>query len=142
MADLPGEEAVAVIPSPAAPRRGKARRGIPGHLHGSSRRGTFLIVRIAYNFYVYMLTNKSNEVLYAGVTNDLAKRLWQHRNLPGNGFANRYNCNRLVYYEWYQDIRQAIARETQIKGWSRAKKDALVVSMNPEWRDLSEEWDE
>ena len=100
-----------------------------------------MIVRIAYNFYVYMLTNKPNEVLYTGITNDLEKRIWQHRNLRGNGFAHRYNCDRLVYYEWYQDVRQAIERETQIKSWSRSKKDSLIASMNPEWRDLSEEWD-
>jgi putative endonuclease len=88
-----------------------------------------------------MMTNKWNNVLYTGVTNDLQRRLWEHRNLVGRGFTKRYNCNRLVYFEWYQDIRDAIARETQIKAWSRAKKDALIASLNPEWKNLSHEWD-
>jgi putative endonuclease len=97
-------------------------------------------VRIAYNFYVYMMTNKGKNVLYTGVTNDLQKRLWQHRNSNGKSFTKRYNCDRLVYFEWYQDIRQAIDRETQIKGWSRSKKDALIATLNPEWKNLAEEW--
>jgi putative endonuclease len=98
-------------------------------------------VRVAYNFYVYMMTNKGKNVLYMGVTNDRQKRIWQHRNQNGSSFTKRYNCDRLVYFEWYQDIRQAIARETQIKGWSRSKKDALIASLNPEWKDLTEDWD-
>ncbi|MEA2239077.1 MAG: putative endonuclease [Thermoanaerobaculia bacterium] len=88
-----------------------------------------------------MTTNRWKNVLYTGVTNDLLRRVWQHRNGVKEGFTKKYNCDRLVYFEWYQDIRQAIERETEIKKWSRAKKDALVASMNPEWRDLSEEWD-
>ena len=103
-------------------------------------RGTLLIVRLAYNFYVYMMTNKSFEVLYTGVTNDLQRRLWEHRNSRGPAFAARYNCHRLVYFEWSQDIRDAIAREKQIKGWSRAKKEALIATTNPEWNDLSAGW--
>jgi putative endonuclease len=87
-----------------------------------------------------MTTNRWLNVLYTGVTNDLSRREWEHRNKFNEGFTKTYNCDRLVYFEWYQDIRQAIARETQIKKWSRAKKDALVASMNPEWRDLSEDW--
>lgn len=97
-------------------------------------------MRVAYNFYVYMLTNRWNNVLYTGVTNDLLRRGWEHQNKVHDGFTKMYNCDRLVYFEWYQDIRQAIERETQVKKWSRAKKDALVNSMNPEWRDLSEDW--
>lgn len=97
-------------------------------------------MRVAYNFYVYMMTNRWKNVLYTGVTNDLLRRGWEHRNKVHDGFTKMYNCDRLVYFEWYQDIRQAIERETQIKKWSRAKKDALVASMNPEWRDLSEDW--
>ncbi len=97
-------------------------------------------MRIAYNFYVYMMTNKSKNVLYTGVTNDLQRRSWQHGNKTGGRFTKLYNCDRLVYFEWYQDVRQAIARETQIKAWSRSKKDTLIATMNPEWRDLTEDW--
>jgi putative endonuclease len=103
-------------------------------------RGKLIIVRVAYNFYVYLTTNKSSEVLYTGVTNDLQRRLWAHRNSRGRFFAARYNCHRLVYFEWSQDIRDAIAREKQIKGWSRAKKEALIATTNPEWKDLSAGW--
>jgi putative endonuclease len=87
-----------------------------------------------------MMTNKSSEVLYTGVTNDLQRRLWEHRNSRGPAFAARYNYHRLVYFEWSQDIRDAIAREKQIKGWSRAKKEALIATTNPEWNALSNAW--
>ena len=91
-------------------------------------------------FYVYMMTNRWKNVLYTGVTNDLVRRVWQHRKRVKEGFTKKYNCDQLVYLEWYQDVRQAIERETQIKKWSRAKKNALIASLNPEWRDLSDEW--
>ena len=85
------------------------------------------------------MTNRS-KTLYVGVTNDLEKRVWQHKNGVFEGFTSRYKLDRLVYYEQYSDIRNAIAREKQIKGGLRIKKLQLIVSMNPEWRDLSEEW--
>jgi len=88
-----------------------------------------------------MVTNRWRNVLYTGITNDLHRRAWQHRNGVGSRFTRRYNCDQLVYFEWYVDVRQAIERETQIKSWTRAKKDALVGSVNPDWRDLSREWD-
>jgi putative endonuclease len=116
------------------------RRGIPRPLALRLPPREIGRVRVAYNFYVYMLTNRWKNVLYTDVTNDLLRRGCEHRNKVHDGFTKMYNCGRLVYFEWYQDIRQAIERETQIKKWSRAKKDALVASMNPEWRDLSEEW--
>jgi len=127
------------LPSTVIPSREDGEES-PATCHRRTLRGTFRTVRTAYNFYVYILSNKWRNVLYTGVTNDLQKRLWQHRNGAGRGFAKRYNCDQLVYFEWYDDIRQAIARETQIKGWSRSKKDVLIASTNPELRDLSGEW--
>jgi len=90
-------------------------------------------------YYVYLLTNKTNSVLYIGVTNNLERRLYEHKNKLVEGFTQRYNVNKLVYYEETNDVESAIAREKQLKGWSRVKKDNLVNSLNPEWRDLSEE---
>ena len=91
------------------------------------------------NYYVYILTNKSNYVTYIGVTNDLEKRLYQHKNDIIEGFTKKYRVHKLVYFESSTDIRAAIAREKQLKGWSRAKKIALVNTMNPSWRDLAED---
>lgn len=90
-------------------------------------------------FYVYMMTNRSRVVLYTGVTNDLHRRVWEHTNKAVRGFTSRYNVDRLVYYEDYRDVRDAIAREKEIKGWRREKKNSLVESMNPRWRDLGRE---
>ena len=87
------------------------------------------------NYYVYILTNYS-KTLYAGITNDLYRRLYQHREKTALGFTSKYKNHRLVYYEVYNDVRHAIAREKQIKGWLRAKRVALIESMNPTWRDL------
>lgn len=91
-------------------------------------------------FYVYILTNKKNRVLYAGVTNSLFHRASQHREKKVEGFTKRYNVTKLVYYETFDDIRDAIAREKQIKAGSRRKKIELINSVNPEWRDLFEDW--
>ena len=88
-------------------------------------------------YYVYMLTNKSNKVLYTGVTNDLVRRVYEHKHhLAKDSFTSRYNINRLVYFEETSDVRAAIEREKQIKSWSRARKDTLVQSKNPTWEDL------
>ena len=84
------------------------------------------------------MTNNSG-TLYTGVTNDLQRRVFEHKNKLGEGFSKRYNLTRLVYYELTTDVNSAIAREKQIKGWRRAKKIALIQSINPTWRDLSEE---
>ena len=92
-------------------------------------------------YFVYMLTNASRTVLYTGVTGDLTRRLAQHRSGETGGFTARYRAHRLVYFEQTTDVRAAIAREKQLKGWSRAKKDALVESVNPLWQDLSASWD-
>ena len=90
-------------------------------------------------YYVYILTNKNNTVLYTGVTNDLIKRVHQHRNKLNAGFTSRYNVYKLVFFEEYNQIKDAIAREKQIKGGSRQKKLDLINAMNPEWKDLLDE---
>ena len=89
-------------------------------------------------YYVYMLTNKSGNVIYTGFTNNLKRRLYEHQNKLADGFTKKYNVSKLVYYEVTNDVDSAIAREKQIKGWTRAKKNALVESMNPQWCDLTE----
>ena len=88
-------------------------------------------------YFVYMVTNKGRTTLYIGITNSLMRRVSQHRQGEIPGFSARYNTNRLVYYEPYNDVRDAIAREKQLKGWSRKKKEALINSVNPEWTDLA-----
>ena len=92
-------------------------------------------------YYVYIMTNRSR-TLYTGVTNDLVRRVYEHKQKLIEGFTKKYNITILVYYEATPDIRSAIAREKQIKGWLRRKKIALIESMNPQWRDLSEDWSE
>jgi putative endonuclease len=87
-------------------------------------------------FYVYMMTNRSQVVLYTGITNSLMCRVWQHQNGGIKGFTKNYKVTRLVYYERFNDPRDAIAREKEIKGWRRQKKNALVERMNPKWADL------
>src|SRR5438270_470537 len=87
-------------------------------------------------YYVYILTNKWNTVLYAGVTNKLVDRTWQHKEKVVKSFTSKYNINKLVYYEVYQNPEEAIKREKQLKGGSRKKKTDLINKMNPEWRDL------
>ena len=91
-------------------------------------------------FFVYCLTNKNKTVLYTGVTNSLERRIWEHKQHAIPGFTKKYNCDRLIYLEEFSDIRDAIAREKQIKGWVRAKKEALIATMNPEWNDLAADW--
>ena len=86
--------------------------------------------------YVYMLTNWKNEVLYTGVTSDLQKRICQHRNHDFGGFSAKYKTHKVVYIEEFTDIRHAIEREKQIKSWSRKRKDELIESLNPGWKDL------
>ena len=87
-------------------------------------------------FFVYIMTNKANTVLYTGVTNNLKNRIHQHKLKRVNGFTQKYNINKLVYFETFNDISSAIAREKQIKAGSRKKKETLVNSFNPDWQDL------
>ena len=86
--------------------------------------------------YVYLLANKHNTVLYTGVTSDLIRRVYEHKNKLVNGFTQKYNVDRLIYYEACANIVVAIEREKQIKRWSRKKKDDLINALNPEWADL------
>ena len=91
------------------------------------------------NYYVYIISNRSR-TLYAGVTNNLERRIAEHKQKLIPGFSRKYNLSSLVYYEDTQDVLSAIAREKQIKGWLRSKKIALIESTNPEWNDLSTKW--
>jgi putative endonuclease len=91
------------------------------------------------SYHIYILTNKSR-TLYTGITNDLIRRVYEHKQKLVPGFTNKYNINQLVFHEETSDVNAAIAREKQIKGWTRAKKIALIESVNPEWRDLSDGW--
>jgi len=93
-----------------------------------------------YNFYVYILTNWNNKVMYIGMTNNLERRLYEHKNKLVDGFTKKYNIHKLVYYEHGNDVNAAIAREKEIKKWRREKKNNLVETMNPTWKDLSLEW--
>ena len=90
-------------------------------------------------YYVYIMSNTTNTVTYTGVTNNLLKRIYEHRNELGGEFTTKYNIKKLVYYEVYQDIENAISREKQIKSWSRKNKVKLINTMNQGWHDLSEE---
>jgi putative endonuclease len=88
---------------------------------------------------VYVLASKQNGTLYIGVTSDLAKRAWEHKNDLVEGFTKKYGVHRLVYYEMHEDMLSAITREKQLKKWNRAWKLELIEEKNPEWKDL---WDE
>ena len=87
--------------------------------------------------YIYFMTNVTNGVLYIGVTNSLKRRISEHAEGSGSVFTHKYNCTKLVYFESYPDIEQAITREKQLKHFKRAWKDKLVTSINPDWRDLA-----
>ena len=89
-----------------------------------------------YTYYVYILTNKTNTVLYTGVTNDIDRRIQEHRLPENHGFTARYKVHKLVYYEEFNDIEEAIMREKQIKGGSRQKKIDLINELNPKWEEL------
>ena len=91
------------------------------------------------DYYLYIMTNNSG-TLYAGVTNNLERRVYEHKHGIHDGFTKRYKLTRLVYYESTPDVLVAIQREKEIKGWVRRKKIALIASMNPYWTDLSEPW--
>jgi len=91
------------------------------------------------NAYIYFMTNNYNNVLYVGVTNDVVRRVAEHKAKINKGFTYKYNCDKLVYYETYDSITAAIAREKQLKNWKREWKDKLINDFNSEWKDLSEE---
>ena len=91
------------------------------------------------HYYVYIMTSPSG-TLYTGMTNDLKRRVYQHKHKLIEGFTKKYNVTRLAYYEETQDIQTAIAREKEIKSWRRSKKLELIKSLNPTWQDLSDGW--
>ena len=90
-------------------------------------------------YYVYILTNKSDKVMYIGVTNNLRRRLYEHKNQLVEGFTRKYHVHKLVYYEAYKEVKDAILREKRLKALLRIRKNGLVETMNPEWKDLSDE---
>jgi putative endonuclease len=93
------------------------------------------------HYYVYIITNPSR-TLYTGITNNLRRRLEEHKQKLVPGFTAKYNINRLVYFEVFEDVRNAIDCEKKIKSWTRAKRVSLVESRNPKWDDLSRDWDQ
>jgi len=94
-----------------------------------------------HDYCVYILTDKGRSTLYIGLTNDLATRLWQHRNPDHASFTQRYHCILLMPVEHFREVNAAIAREKQLKGWTRAKKIVLIERSNPRWEDLSADWE-
>ena len=92
-------------------------------------------------YYIYILTNWNNKVMYIGVTGNLRRRLYEHQHEMADGFTKQYHVHKLVYFETTTDVYTALSREKQLKNWSRAKKNWLVETMNPEWVDLSKNWD-
>jgi len=91
-----------------------------------------------HNYFVYIVTNKNKTVLYIGVTGDLQNRIFEHEKGLIDGFTKKYNCHYLIYYELFQDINDAIAREKELKKWRREKKEKLINEFNREWKFLNE----
>ena len=91
-------------------------------------------------YYVYMLANKTNSVLYTGITSNLQRRISEHKQKLVEGFTKKYNVTKLVYYEETGDVLSALTREKELKGWNREKKNKLINSVNLEWSDLSNSW--
>ena len=93
-----------------------------------------------HQYYVYIITNKKDGVLYIGVSNDLERRMFEHKNKLVKGFSSKYNLNKLIYFESYQFVKDAIKREKNLKKWKRDWKINLIVEDNADWIDLSEDW--
>ena len=91
-------------------------------------------------YYVYILTNWNHRILYTGVTNNIERRLYEHRHGVNDGFTKKYNAHKLVFYTSFSNIDDAIAFEKKVKGWRRSKKNALIEEENPYWKDLAEGW--
>ena len=96
-----------------------------------------MVIAVGKTYFIYIISNESR-MLYVGVTNDLHKRVFQHKSKLVPGFTQKYNLYKLVYFEQFGDIRAAIAREKEIKGWLRSKKVAVIAAINPQWMDLTE----
>ena len=94
---------------------------------------------MVHNYYIYIMASKTR-VIYTGMTNNLERRVYEHKEKLFKGFTSRYNVTRLVYYEYTNDVNAAILREKEIKAWRREKKIKLIESTNPEWQDLSDGW--
>lgn len=94
-----------------------------------------------HQYYVYIITNKKNGVLYIGMTNDLERRIFEHKHKLIDGFSKRYNLSKLIYYETYSQVQDAILREKRLKKWKRDWKINLILKENPNWNDLSLNWD-
>lgn len=92
-----------------------------------------------YHFYVYIMASESG-TLYIGITNNIVKRVWEHKNDTHEGFTKKYECHKLVYYEHFEFVWNALERETKLKKWNRNKKETLIKTMNPAWKDLAGEW--
>ena len=97
------------------------------------------MINMSKLYYVYIATNWKNTVLYTGVTNDLDRRMFEHKNKSTKGFTSKYNVNKLVYYDTFQNVSEAIEAEKKIKGGSRKKKIVLIENINPQWKDLISE---
>ena len=92
-----------------------------------------------HQYFVYIVASRSG-TLYIGMTNSIYRRALQHKRGEIEGFASKYHCNRLVYYESFDDVHKAIGREKQLKGWTRARKISVIETRNPRWEDLAEKW--
>ena len=101
----------------------------------------FRTVHMMKEYYVYFLTNWNNKVMYIGVTGNLRRRIYEHKNELVDGFTKRYHIHKLVYFEQTSDVNAALEREKQLKKWTRAKKNRLVETVNPEWNDISADWE-
>jgi len=110
-----------------------------GALCHAGRGKKFTTVRPPKTYFVYIMTNRS-KTLYTGITNNPIRRVREHKLRIGSVFTSKYKLDRLVYFERFEDVHRAIGREKEIKGWLRIKKIALIVSVNPAWRDLSADW--
>lgn len=98
------------------------------------------MLKTIHQYYVYIITNKKDGVLYIGVTNNLERRMFEHKNKLVKGFSSKYNLRKLVYFERYQYVNDAIKREKNMKKWKRDWKINRIIEDNPQWKDLSEDW--
>ena len=115
------------------------RTSSPGVILNEVKNLSCCMTRVVKEYYVYIMSSHSKR-LYVGMTNDLYRRVWEHKSGLIEGFTKRYNLKMLVYYETADDVRAVIAREKQIKGWLRSRKIDLIESFNPEWDDLAMTW--
>ncbi len=99
-----------------------------------------MMMKENHSYFVYVMQSSSRRALYIGITGNLERRVWEHKHGYFKGFSSAYRVHRLVYFESYDDVAKATGREKQLKGWNRAKKEALITRVNPDWKDLSEEW--